>query len=140
MFEGLGRFWTTLIASLFGVALSAVPSVLNGYYDWLSLLGNVFAPVAGVMVSDYLFVSRMRINLGALFDPKGPYQYWRGFNLVAVAWTAIGFAICTFAVPTAWIPSLVTLFVSGTGYVLTVRLLSSRRAVASSAASRPSAG
>jgi len=94
----------------------------------------MFAPVAGVMVFDYLFVGRLQISLGALFDPKGAYRYWNGFNLVAVAWTAIGFAICTFAVPAAWIPSLVTLFVSGTGYVLTTRLLSSRRAVASSAA------
>ena len=140
MFESLGRFWTTLIASVFGVALSAVPSVLNGYYDWLSLLGNVFAPVAGVMVFDYLFVRQLRIDVGALFDPKGAYRYWNGFNLVAVAWTAIGFAICTFAVPAGWIPALVTLLVSGTGYVLTTRLLSSRRVVASSAAPRPSAG
>ena len=140
MFEGLGRFWTTLIASIFGVALSAVPSVLNGYYDWLSLLGNVFAPVAGVMVFDYLFVRQLRIDVGALFDPKGAYQYWHGFNLVAVAWSAVGFLICTFVVPAAWIPSLVTLIVSGTGYALTTRLLSSRRAVPSPAPSRPSAG
>ena len=89
---------------------------------------------------DYLFVRQLRIDVGALFDPKGAYRYWNGFNLVAVAWTAIGFVICTFVIPAAWIPSLVTLFVSGAGYLLTTRLLSSRRAVPSRAASRPSAG
>jgi NCS1 nucleoside transporter family len=72
MFEGLGRFWSTLIASLLGVALSTVPDVLNGFFGYLSLLGNVFAPVAGVLVFDYLFVRHMRIDVAALFDPKGP--------------------------------------------------------------------
>jgi nucleobase:cation symporter-1, NCS1 family len=122
IFERIGRFWTTLIASLLGIALSAVPEVVTGYYSWLSLLGNVFAPVAGVLVFDYLFLRRMRIDVAALYDPKGGYRYWHGFNLAAVAWTAIGFAICTFAIPTGWIPSLVTVLASGLGYALTMEL------------------
>ena len=31
--------------------------------------------------------------VAALFDPKGRYRYWHGFNLVAVAWTVIGVVI-----------------------------------------------
>lgn len=122
MFERLGRFWATLIASVLGVALSAVPEVVTGYYGWLSMLGNVFAPVAGVLVFDYLFLRGMRIDVAALYEPKGAYRYWQGFNLAAVAWTAIGFAVCTFVIPTGWIPALVTLLVSGLGYAVTVRL------------------
>ena len=59
----------------------------------------------------------------ALYDPRGGYRYWRGFNLAAVAWTVIGFAICTFAIPTGWIPSLITVLVSGIGYMMTMRLM-----------------
>jgi NCS1 nucleoside transporter family len=122
MFERLGRFWTTLIASVLGVALCAVPDVMN-YYQYVNWFGNIFAPVAGVLVFDYLFVRRMQIDVAALYDPKGRYRYWLGFNPVAFAWTAIGFLICTYAIPTAWIPALLTLLITGVGYLLTVRIL-----------------
>jgi NCS1 family nucleobase:cation symporter-1 len=122
MFERLGRFWTTLIASVFGVALSGVPDVLN-FFEYVTWFGNVFSPVAGVLVFDYLFVRRMQIDVVALYDPKGRYRYWAGFNPIAVAWTAVGFLICTYVIPTAWIPALLTLLITGVGYLLTVWIL-----------------
>jgi NCS1 family nucleobase:cation symporter-1 len=126
MFERLGRFWTTLIASVFGVALCGVQEVLDFFRD-VSLFGNVFSPVAGVLVFDYLFVRRMRIDVAALYEPKGRYRYWLGFNPIAVAWTAIGFLICTYLIPTAWIPVLLTLLITGTGYLLTVWIVQRAR-------------
>jgi cytosine/uracil/thiamine/allantoin permease len=96
-----------------------VPEVLNLFRD-VSLFGNVFSPVAGVLVFDYLFVRRMRIDVAALYEPKGRYRYSLGFNPIAVAWTVIGFLICTYVIPTAWIPVLLTLLITGTGYLLTV--------------------
>ena len=59
----------------------------------------------------------------ALYDPKGRYRYWVGFNPIAVAWTVIGFLICTYAIPTAWIPALLTLLITGVGYLLTVWMM-----------------
>ena len=70
MFERLGRFWTTLIASVLGVALCGDPDVLN-FFQYVSMFGNVFSPVAGVLVFDYLFVRRMQIDVAALYEPKG---------------------------------------------------------------------
>jgi nucleobase:cation symporter-1, NCS1 family len=96
---------------------------VENYFRYVSLFGNVFAPVAGVLVFDYLFVRRMRIDVAALYDAKGPYRYWEGFNLTAIAWTGIGFLICTFVIPAAWIPALLTSLVTGAGYALTVWLL-----------------
>jgi NCS1 nucleoside transporter family len=122
IFERLGRFWTTLIASVFGVALCGVLDVLN-FFRYVTLFGNVFAPVAGVLVFDFLFVRRMQIDVPALYDPKGRYRYWAGFNPIAVAWTAIGFVICTYVTPTAWIPVLLTLLITGGGYLLTVSIM-----------------
>jgi NCS1 nucleoside transporter family len=122
MFERLGRFWTTLIASVLGVALCGDPDMLN-FFRYVTLFGNVFAPVGGVLVFDYLFIRRMQIDVAALYDPKGRYRYWFGFNPIAIAWTAIGFLVCTYVIPTAWVPALLTLLISGLGYLLTVLLM-----------------
>jgi hypothetical protein len=54
---------------------------------------------------------------------RGRYSYWRGFNLIAVAWTAIGSLICGFVLPMAWLPALQTLLIVGLGYWLTAKLM-----------------
>jgi nucleobase:cation symporter-1, NCS1 family len=122
MFERLGRFWTTLIASVLGIALTAVPGVLD-YYQHITTLGDLFAPVAGVLVFDYLFISRLHIDLAGLYDRKGPYRYWFGFNRVAIAWTAMGVVIGFYLIPTSLLPSLLTALITGAGYALTMRFV-----------------
>jgi NCS1 family nucleobase:cation symporter-1 len=126
MFEGLGRFWTTVIISVLGIALSATPDVVKGYTTYVGMLGNVFAPIGGVLVADYLFVKRMQIDLVALFEPSGPYWYWKGVNPVAVVWTLLGFLAYMFVIPQEWIRVLVTVVVTGAGYWATVKLLAPR--------------
>ncbi len=124
MFERLGRFWTTVIISALGIALSATPSVVTGYTTWVGMLGNVFAPIGGVLIADYLFVKRMKIDLVALFEPNGPYWYWQGVNPVAVSWTILGFLAYMFVIPAEWIRVLVTVVATGAGYWATTQLLS----------------
>src|SRR5271155_1079147 len=124
MFERLGRFWTTVIISALGIALSATPSVVTAYTTWVGMLGNVFAPIGGVLIADYLFVKRMKIDLVALFEPHGPYWYWKGVNPVAVVWTILGFLAYMFVIPAEWIRVPVTVVATGAGYWATVQLLS----------------
>lgn len=124
--ERLGRFWTTLAVSVLGVALSAVPDVVNGYTGYMNVLGNIFAPMAGVLIADYVALKRTRVDVVALFEPGGVYWYWHGFGVVAIGWTVLGFLIYLALVPMAWIPTAVTPVVTGIGYYLTVRLLGSR--------------
>ncbi|HVY15075.1 MAG TPA: cytosine permease [Rhodopila sp.] len=126
IFERLGRFWTTLIISILGIALSVFPDVVNGYTSYVGMLGNFFSPIAGVLVADYLLVKRMRIDVVALFERSGPYWYWRGFNPIAVLWTVAGFLIYMFVIPQAWIQTLCTLLITAAGYWLTTRLVSVR--------------
>jgi purine-cytosine permease-like protein len=126
IFERLGRFWTTLIASVVGIALSAIPDVLNSYLTYATLLGNFFSPIAGVLVFDYLILKRTRLDVPALFTLDGRYRYWVGFNLVAVVWTVLGFLFYMFAVPATWIPTVVTIAVTGIGYTLTAMGVSGR--------------
>ena len=126
MFEKLGRFWTTLIASVFGIGLSAIPDVLNSYLSYATLLGNFFSPICGVLVFDYVFLKRTRLDVSALFTLEGRYRYWGGFNLVAIAWTALGFLFYMFVVPPTWIPTVCTILFSGIGYTLTALAISGR--------------
>jgi NCS1 family nucleobase:cation symporter-1 len=123
MFERLGRFWTTLIISVLGIILSAIPDVASGYTTYVGILGNVFSPIAGVLIADYLCVKRMRIDLVALFEPNGAYWYWKGFNFIAVVWTALGFLAYMFIIPAEWIRVVVTLLATGAGYWATIQLL-----------------
>jgi NCS1 family nucleobase:cation symporter-1 len=126
IFERLGRFWTTLIASAAGIALSAIPDVLNSYLTYATMLGNFFSPIAGVLVFDYLILKRMRLDVPALFTLDGRYRYWGGFNLVAVVWTVLGFLFYMFAVPATWIPTVVTIAFTGIGYTLTAMAVAGR--------------
>jgi NCS1 family nucleobase:cation symporter-1 len=123
IFERLGRFWTTLIISALGIVLSAIPDVATGYTTYVGMLGNVFAPIAGVLIADYLLVKRMRIDLVALFETKGRYWYWQGVNPVAVIWTALGFLAYMFVIPAEWIRVLITVLSTGAGYWATMYLL-----------------
>jgi nucleobase:cation symporter-1, NCS1 family len=124
IFDKLGRFWTTLVISILGVALSAVPDVVKSYTSYAGLLGNVFSPIGGVLIADYLVMKRSRIDLVALFERGGIYWYWRGFNPIAIAWTALGFVIYMYVIPTAMIKTLSTVLICGLGYCVTTWIAS----------------
>ena len=135
IFTRLGRFWTTLIVSVAGVALSMIPGIVNGFTDFMSAFGSVFAPIAGVLITDYVFIKRGRIDVLALFDRNGPYWYIGGFNPVAVAWTALGLGVF-WLLPQTAVPIITAAIVTGIGYYVTVRVVASRSA-AVDAAARP---
>jgi nucleobase:cation symporter-1, NCS1 family len=135
VFERLGRLRATVLVSLLGIALSAFPSVAQGYTGWLVLLGTAFSPVAGILLADYLLLKRLRPDLPALFDRHGPYWYVGGINPVAVAWTLIG-VVLSLGLP-AWMPTpVVVTLLSGAGYLASMRMLA-RRTRFVAAAARP---
>ena len=98
----LGRVRATVVVAVLAVALSAFPDMIERAQDWITHLGNLGAPLAGVVLADYAIVQRMRIDVPALFDPRGRYAYVRGVNLAAVAAVAVGVAIY-YGVPDAWV-------------------------------------
>jgi NCS1 nucleoside transporter family len=124
--ERMGRFWTTLIISVLGVTLSAVPDVVHSYTSYAGMLGNVFSPITGVLMADYLFVKKRKIDLAALFQPGGIYWYWRGFNPIAVVWTVLGFGIYMYVVPTEMMKTVSTVLICGCGYWLTTWAMANR--------------
>ena len=85
----LGRIVATAIGAVAAVALSSQPDLLTSAADWITNLGNLSAPLAGVVMVDYLVVKRQRIDVDGLYDPRGPYRYFAGINVAAVAAIAV---------------------------------------------------
>lgn len=137
IFSRIGRFWATLAVSVLGVILSVFPALTNQYAGFMTTMGNFFAPIAGVLIADYVVLKRMRINVPALFDSQEAYWYWKGCNWIAVAWTVLGFGLYNL-VPQEWVKDFVTTILVIVGYTVTMRLAARRSTVVDKAA-RPAA-
>jgi NCS1 nucleoside transporter family len=94
----LGRLWATVLAGALAVFVSAFPSFIEEAQEWITHLGNVAAPITGVVLADYLIVQKAGLDVPALFDPGGRYRYERGVSLAALTAVAVGVAVY-YAVP-----------------------------------------
>jgi cytosine permease len=98
----LGRVRATVLVALAAVALSAFPDFVDHAQRWITHLGNVAAPLTGVVLADYLVTRRGRVDVDALFDPAGRYRFMNGVNVEAVLAVAGAVAVY-YAVPDAWL-------------------------------------
>ena len=117
----LGRFRATVLVAAAAVALSAFPSFVDHAQRWITHLGNVAAPLTGVILADYLLVHRARIDVPALFDPNGRYRYLNGVNVAALAAVAVGVGVY-YALPQAWLKVVWGLGVGAVAYLALRRL------------------
>jgi cytosine/uracil/thiamine/allantoin permease len=98
----LGRVVATAAVGLAAIVLSGFPPLIEEAQSWVTHLGNVAAPLTGVVLADYLVRQGGRLDVEALFDPGGRYRYVRGVNVEAVV--AVAFAVAVYyAVPDAWL-------------------------------------
>jgi NCS1 family nucleobase:cation symporter-1 len=72
-----------LITALIGVVM--MPWKLMGsmgayIFTWLIGYSGLMGAIAGIMICDYWILRRQRLDLAALFDPRGKYSYTSGFN------------------------------------------------------------
>jgi purine-cytosine permease-like protein len=98
----LGRLMSTVVAGAAAVALSAFPELIEEAQNWFTHLGNVAAPLTGVIIADYAIIKRSRLDVPGLFDPKGPYRYLAGLNPASLLATAAGVAVF-YTVSDGWI-------------------------------------
>ena len=89
----LGRPFATALGACAGIALAAVPDLVDSAANWTTRLGNVSAPLAGLVIIEYLVVKRQQIDVQALFDPHGRYRYVGGVNVAAMVSIAIGVVV-----------------------------------------------
>ena len=124
--EKAGRFWNTLFVGIISIILTAYPVILTHLVPLTTALGNLFAPLAGVLIFHYLFVQHMRVEVPALFDPQGIYHYWHGVNALAVSWCFLGMLIY-YKLPIGALPAVLTPLLTGCGYLLSVRAFATLR-------------
>jgi purine-cytosine permease-like protein len=123
----LGRLRATALTAVAAVALSAFPDFVEHAQKWLVHLGNVAAPLAGVLVADYVLLRRCRIDVAGLFDPDGPYRYLNGVNVLAFASIGGGVAVY-YALPHTWLKVAWGIVV---GAVIYLALVGLQRAITS---------
>jgi nucleobase:cation symporter-1, NCS1 family len=61
-------------------------------FTWLIGYGALLGPVAGIMIADYFVVRRGVLLVNDLYKRHGAYEYWRGFNWLAVIALVLGVA------------------------------------------------
>lgn len=132
----LGRLVATALVGAAAIALSGFPSVVHDAETWITHLGNVAAPLAGVIVADYALVKRTHIVVPDLFDPRGPYRYLAGVNVAALAAVALGVAVY-YAVPDAFVKAAWGVAIGAGAYLLLARI---QRALVALPASAPARG
>jgi NCS1 nucleoside transporter family len=116
-FPRLKRSYATACIGLLAAILCFLPSVIDDANIFISLLGSLAVPLAGVIMADYLFIKKMKIDVLALHKGEGIYQYSHGFNISALAAIGIG-AVYYYIAPDVLLPSLTSCLLAGALYCL----------------------
>ncbi len=61
-------------------------------FVWLVGYSSLLGPIAGILVADYFFVRRCRLNVSALYQRNQEYEYRSGWNPYAVLALLLGIA------------------------------------------------
>ncbi len=66
----------------------------NSYiFGWLVGYSGLLGPIAGIMIADYFLVRSRTLNVSALYERGGVYEYSRGFNWRAMIALGLGVAV-----------------------------------------------
>ena len=80
----------------------------SGYiFAWLLGYSGGLGSIAGVLIADYWFVRRKRLELGDLYRKEGTYTYTSGWNWRAIVATLLG---CALAWIGLWVHALRPLY------------------------------
>lgn len=79
----VGGYITGIIGILiFPWKLVADPS---GYiYNWLIGYSALLGPIGGIMIADYYFIRKQKLETAELYSHAGRYNYRNGFNTIAI--------------------------------------------------------
>jgi cytosine permease len=112
----LGRFWSTAGLGAIAITLSGFPGVVEDAQEWMTHLGNVATPMAGVILADYAILKRTHLDVLALFDPNGRYRFLGGVNPAAIAAIVIG-VVVYYLLPHEWVKAAWGVGIGVVGYV-----------------------
>ncbi|MFF3756555.1 purine-cytosine permease family protein [Streptomyces sp. NPDC002185] len=73
-----------------GIALAASADFLDNFKNFVLLILTVFTPWSAINLVDYYLISRERVDIPALYDPRGRYGRW---NVTALTCYVVGVAV-----------------------------------------------
>lgn len=86
MLPRLSQKMLVLIIGVIGM-LTALIVPIEQYTSFLLLIGSLFIPLFGIVITDYLFVKKRKYITEELYLQNGRYWYQKGLNIRAiVAW------------------------------------------------------
>src|ERR1035437_1700662 len=57
----------------------------TGYiFTWLIAYSSLLGPIGGIMIADYYFIRKQKLNVNELYQLKGQYSFGNGFNKLAI--------------------------------------------------------
>jgi NCS1 family nucleobase:cation symporter-1 len=86
-----------LITGVLGILIQPWKLIADptGYiFLWLVAYSSLLGAVGGILIADYYIIRRTQLDLGGLYQSKGPYWYAGGFNPRAIMALAVGIAPC----------------------------------------------
>jgi NCS1 family nucleobase:cation symporter-1 len=86
-----------LITGIIGILIQPWRILENAsvYIDkWLVGYSLLLGAVGGVLIADYIFIRKTKLDQAGLYRETGPYWYLGGFNWVAMIALALGIVIC----------------------------------------------
>ena len=74
------------ITGLIGILIMPWHLVANSerYFTWLIGYGALLGPIGGILIADYYVHRWRKLNVAALYDPRGEYRYTGGISFAAL--------------------------------------------------------
>ena len=88
-FSSKSIVWAAGIISI----LVALVFPMEQYENFLFLIGAMFVPLFGVVLTDYFLIRGRQIDTEYLYRREGKYWYLKGFNGIALICWALGFFV-----------------------------------------------
>jgi purine-cytosine permease-like protein len=119
---GWGRVTGVAAMGTVGISL-ALLGILEHMVYFLEVVGLTLAPANSILLVEYFFFARQRVDTRTLLDGGGPYDYWRGINPAAVAAWGLALAVIlllNFVARAPWLalPALSTCVLTGILYAI----------------------
>jgi nucleobase:cation symporter-1, NCS1 family len=76
-----------LITALIGIVMMPwkLMGTMSAYiFTWLIGYSGLMGAIAGILICDYWVLRKQQLDLAGLFEPNGPYQYVKGYNVRAI--------------------------------------------------------
>lgn len=81
-----------VIAGIIGL-LARPWAAADSLVDVMVVIGNLLAPVSGILIADYFFLRKRKLSIEDLYDINGEYHYWHNINPAAVIAIVAGVAL-----------------------------------------------